>query len=304
MAALTLNSIRLCTLALGVALALAPPALAGDVSVQLDAGTGFSIKNSTGAIERLRVDEATGNISRNGALFVHTTGTNNTFVGADAGNTATTGFRQQLRIREPRSLSRSNTTGSYNSAVGYNALRSNTTGYRQLRRRVSRPPRPTPRASTTPPSGTTPSAHNTTGTSNSAVGYCRPPLATPRASDNSAVGHRRPPLQHHGQLQLRRRGSRPPLQHHGHAATPPSGMRALRYNTTGDRNSAVGMRRPPLQHHGQPQRCGRLLRGPQPDHRQRQHLPRQPRRGRRERADQDRDGGHAHASLRSPASGA
>ena len=84
MAALTPNSIRLCTLALGVALALAPPALAADVSVQLDAGAGFSVKNSTGAIERLRVDEATGNISRNGALFVHTTGTNNTFVGDQA----------------------------------------------------------------------------------------------------------------------------------------------------------------------------------------------------------------------------
>ena len=121
MAALTLNSIRLSTLALAVALALAPPALAGDVSVKLDAGTGFSVKNSTGATERLRVDEATGNISRNGALFVHTTGTNNTFVGAGAGNTATTG----PAATPPSGMALSS---------------------------------PTPRASRTPPSGMTPSS--------------------------------------------------------------------------------------------------------------------------------------------------
>jgi len=52
------------------------------VTVQLDAGTGFVVKNNTGTIERLRVEETTGNISRNGALFVHTTGSStNTFIG-------------------------------------------------------------------------------------------------------------------------------------------------------------------------------------------------------------------------------
>ncbi len=56
------------------ALALTAPARAADVTVTLDAGAGFVVKDNTGAIERLRVDEATGNISRNGALFVHTTG--------------------------------------------------------------------------------------------------------------------------------------------------------------------------------------------------------------------------------------
>ena len=91
MAALRPNSFRFSTLALGVALALAAPVLAADVSVQLDAGAGFSVKDNTGAIERLRVDEATGNISRNGALFVHTTGLNSLFVGVNAGNTSTIG---------------------------------------------------------------------------------------------------------------------------------------------------------------------------------------------------------------------
>ena len=68
-----------------------PPALAGDVEVELATGDGFVIKNAGGATERLRIDETTGNISRNGALFVHTTGTENTFVGEGAGNLAMSG---------------------------------------------------------------------------------------------------------------------------------------------------------------------------------------------------------------------
>ncbi len=74
---------------LGILTLLSASALAGDVEVQLPAGDGFVVKDNTGAIERLRVDEATGNISRNGALFVHTTGTDNTFVREGAGNPGT-----------------------------------------------------------------------------------------------------------------------------------------------------------------------------------------------------------------------
>ncbi len=70
-------------------LILAAPALAADVEVELDTGSGFVVQNNGASVERLRVDEATGNISRNGALFVHTTGTNSTFVGPYAGNTYT-----------------------------------------------------------------------------------------------------------------------------------------------------------------------------------------------------------------------
>jgi hypothetical protein len=124
MAARALKSIRLCTLVLCLALAPAKLALAGDVSVQLDAGTGFSIKNSTGAIERLRVDEATGNISRNGALFVHTTGQDGIFLGG-AGNTAITGIRN---VGIGKSALASNTTGQSNTGVGTFALLNNTTG--------------------------------------------------------------------------------------------------------------------------------------------------------------------------------
>src|SRR6202008_4522135 len=95
-------------------LVVSPAAYAGDVSVKLDMGAGFSVKNSTGAAERLRVDEATGNISRNGALFVHTTGPANSslFVGWRAGNPASAG------------------TG--NTGLGYYALSSNTNGYHNV----------------------------------------------------------------------------------------------------------------------------------------------------------------------------
>lgn len=105
---------------------VASPALGGDVEVELSAGDGFVIKNAGGAINRLRVEEATGNISRNGALFVHTTGTKNTFVGEGAGSIATTGIGSNSAFGNG-TLS-SLTTGVGNSAFGGNALNSNTTG--------------------------------------------------------------------------------------------------------------------------------------------------------------------------------
>ena len=217
MAALTLNSIRLSTLALGAALALTAPALAADVSVQLDAGAGFSVKNSTGAIERLRVDEATGNISRNGALFVHTTGTNNTFVGVNAGNTATTGFANSAVGVSALS---SNTTGFDNSAVGYAALRSNTTGrynsavgYAALR-------------------------SNTNGGRNSAFGYGAL-FSNTTGQLNSAVGN--------DALRANTTGSRNSAFGNGALFSNGTGKynsafgyRALTTNFTGNYNTAVG----------------------------------------------------------------
>jgi hypothetical protein len=114
------------TFALAAALA-ASSARAGDVSVQLDSGSGFSVRNATGAIERLRVDEATGNISRGGALFVHTTGSQNVFVGSGAGSTSTSGIGQNTAIGH--NALRSVTTGAFNAAAGANALFYNGTGH-------------------------------------------------------------------------------------------------------------------------------------------------------------------------------
>jgi hypothetical protein len=77
-------------------------------------------------VERLRVDEATGNVSRNGALFVHTTGTNSLFVGPGAGNPA--GSAQQNTAVGASALAV--VTGAYNTAVGSRALLVNTAGWR------------------------------------------------------------------------------------------------------------------------------------------------------------------------------
>ena len=218
MAALTPKSIPLSTLALGVALALAPPAIAGDVSVKLDAGTGFSVKDSTGAVERLRVDEATGNISRNGALFVHTTGTNNTFVGVSAGSTSTTGYGRNSAFGN--GALRNNTTGYFNSAVGYAALRENTTGFRNSA------------------VGTAALTFNSTGFQNAAVGYGAL-AANTTGFNSSAVGR--------GALSSNTTGSRNSAVgvwalYHNRAGRYNSafGYSALRYTEDSDSNSAFG----------------------------------------------------------------
>ena len=76
-----------CALVIGALLALPVPVLAADVVVDLDAATGFVVKDS-GAAKILRVDEATGNISRNAVLFMHTTGTDNRSSGRARGTRA------------------------------------------------------------------------------------------------------------------------------------------------------------------------------------------------------------------------
>lgn len=104
---------------------LSPAALASDVEIQLGAGDSFVIKDNTGTIERLAADEATGNVSRNGALFVHTTGSDSTFVGVGAGNASSTANDNTAFGTGALTAA---TSGSYNSAFGTSALSSNTTG--------------------------------------------------------------------------------------------------------------------------------------------------------------------------------
>jgi len=216
MAVLRSNSIRVCGFALSVA--LAQPALAADVTVQLDAGSGFSVRNSTGAIERLRVDEATGNLSRNGALFVHTTGTNNTFAGFNAGNTTTTYIGRNSGFGN--GALGSNTTGFYNSAVGNSALFSNTTGYENsalgagaLRYNTS--------GRRNAAVGVSALRSNTTGFHNSAVGWY--------ALRNNTSGSRNAGLGY-GAL----------ISNDAGYANTGIGFRALNGNTSGNRNAALG----------------------------------------------------------------
>jgi hypothetical protein len=112
-------------LLLATSLAFAALAQAG-VLIKPDAESGFVIENNTGTIERLRIDEATGNISRNGALFVHTTGPNSTFVGEAAGYTATTSSNNSAF--GGLALSSITWGGNDNSAFGQAALRNNVSG--------------------------------------------------------------------------------------------------------------------------------------------------------------------------------
>lgn len=106
-------------------LAVAPDgARAADVVVQLGAGDAFVIENNTGTIERLRVDEATGNISRNGALFLFSPGSN-LFIGEGAGDLGNTGTQNSAFGRSALS---SNIGGSLNAAFGGFALASNVGG--------------------------------------------------------------------------------------------------------------------------------------------------------------------------------
>lgn len=83
---------------LSAGLFLASPSLAGDVTVKIDTGDGFAITDLSGTNEKIRVDEATANISRNGALFIHTLGnpaggglpattvSSSLYIGRNAGN--------------------------------------------------------------------------------------------------------------------------------------------------------------------------------------------------------------------------
>ncbi len=92
---------------------------AADVTVTLPAADGFVVEDNTATIERLRVDEATGNISRNGALFVHTTGAfDNLFVGEGAGNTSTGSHRSVPEKSGLTLLSEGNETSRERSSAG------------------------------------------------------------------------------------------------------------------------------------------------------------------------------------------
>ena len=102
-----------------LAILLAPSAVADDVVVQLGAGDGFVVQDNTGAVERYRIDEATGNISKDGVLFLHTTGIDDTFVGENAG--ASTEAAASNNSAFGAGALQSNIMGADNSAFGWGA---------------------------------------------------------------------------------------------------------------------------------------------------------------------------------------
>jgi len=90
-----------------------------------------------------------GNILKGGDLFIHDFGTENTFIGRNAGNLTMTGDRNTA---SGEFAFHSNTTGCRNTASGYFALYSNTTGHENTA------------------SGYVALWNNTTGSCNTAVG--------------------------------------------------------------------------------------------------------------------------------------
>jgi len=69
----------------------------------------------------------TGNILKGGVLFLHNFGTDNTFVGKNAGNLTTSGLGRNTALGVNALIN--NTTGYLNTASGESALLSNTTGF-------------------------------------------------------------------------------------------------------------------------------------------------------------------------------
>lgn len=218
---------------IALALLMNLPATAADVTLQLPATDGFVIQDSTGAIERLRVDESSGNISRNGGLFVHTTGIGGTFFGDTAGNIALTGNYNTVF---GDSALEYGTSGSRNSAFGSRALRQNTTGSSNVAFGH--------RALTSNTIGTNSSAignaalaSNTSGQYNSAVGSGASYFNT-TGSSNAAFGRYSLFVNSTGDENAA--FGHYALRDHTGSDTAAFGSSALRSNTTGLNNSAFG----------------------------------------------------------------
>ncbi len=168
--------------------------------------TGTAASLNSVALPNTSSDGTMGVITLGGTLFLHSFGTNNTFVGASAGNLTTTGGGNAAFGSLALSA---NTTGSGNSAFGVGALKANTTGGA---------------TSTTGGNaafGYNALAANTTGSGNSAFGF-GPLSANTTGTGNSAFGN--------GALSSNTTGT-------GNAAF---GISALKANTTGAGNAAFG----------------------------------------------------------------
>lgn len=144
---------------------------------------------------------ATGNILKGANRFLHNFGTNNTFLGMNAGNFTMTGGQNTAIGYQ---AFQNNTTGTDNTAIGYQALQNNTTG------------------SFNTANGRNALFNNTTGESNTAIG---PAVLFTNTSgvSNTAIG-----------------GSALSSNTIGVSNTA-IGLNALTANTTGNDNIAIGI---------------------------------------------------------------
>ncbi len=121
---------------------------------------------NTGNLDLDASTATTGNLLKDGTPFLHNFGTDNTFLGAQAGNFTMTGFSNTASGRQALTA---NATGFLNTASGANALGSNTTGFSNTA------------------SGVGALGNNTTGSSNTAVGLSAGSDAT-TGSNNIYLG--------------------------------------------------------------------------------------------------------------------
>jgi hypothetical protein len=161
--------------------------------------------------------DTTGNILKDGALFLHNFGTNNTFLGVNAGNLTMTGVRNTANGDNALS---SNTTGALNTATGFRALRLNTTGVGNTA------------------NGAGALSGNTTGIENTAVGT-EALVMNINGYDNSATGYQAL-LNNTNGVQNTANGFWALKNNTGGNYNTASGGAALASNTTGQTNTANG----------------------------------------------------------------
>ena len=93
-------------------------------------GLGSNTFNGTQTIDNGNLDldpssASAGNVTKDGTSFLHNFGTQNTFLGINAGNFTTTG---QTNVGVGYQALQNNAVGTSNTAAGFNALRGNTNG--------------------------------------------------------------------------------------------------------------------------------------------------------------------------------
>jgi hypothetical protein len=180
------------------------------VGCDITVGCNMSMNDSTNA--------AVGNIIKNGIPFIHNFGTNNTFVGDNAGNFITSGSGGNSAFGV--SALTNNTIGAQNTAVGVSALAANTMGV----------------ANTAIGSGSM--IFNTTGIANTAVGNATLARNT-TGIQNTAVGNTTLFNNTTG-IQNTAVGSGALAANTTGISNTAIGFASTQHNTTGINNTAVG----------------------------------------------------------------
>ncbi len=200
--------IRRKTFRFSVALSIFLPILAAEAQ-DVDVPGNLTMRDSTGP--------TVGNILKGGVRFLHNFGTDNTFIGKNAGNLTMSGVRNTASGSQAMSL---NTTGINNTASGFAALVSNTDGDSNTATGAfTLLFNTTGRFNTA--TGVTALVSNTTGFENTAIGGAAL-YSNTTGSENTATGI--------AALQENTTGR----------SSTAVGWHALFINTTGDFNTATG----------------------------------------------------------------